>query len=100
MHGGNGTAQGSLKPSFQHEQHFSIGLPEALRRVEDAGRKGKKKLQRGRSDTTSSEKSTLSRSINSFNPFSRSSKEVKPPPSSCRLGVSLLLPCTHLLLLT
>jgi hypothetical protein len=88
MHGGNGTAQGSLKPSFHHEHNFSTNLPEALRKTDDAGRKGKRKVQRGRSDTASSEKSTLSRSIISFNPFAKPDKKVKPPQSNVRLGVS------------
>jgi hypothetical protein len=90
MHDGNDTAQGSLKPSFHHEQSFSTNLPDALRKIDNAGRKGKKKVQRGRSDTASSEKSTLSRSIISFNPFAKPDKKVKPPQSNCRLGVSLL----------
>ncbi|KAF2680168.1 DUF1671-domain-containing protein [Lentithecium fluviatile CBS 122367] len=87
MHGGDvaGHPKGSFQPSF-HEQNFSTGLPDALRRTEDAGRKKGKKLKRGRSDTSSSEKSTLSRSILTFNPFAKAEKKIKPPASSCRLG--------------
>lgn len=51
--------------------------------------KSKKKHHRDRRDTDSSEKSTLARSILSFNPFTKSDKSVKPPNKSARLGVSL-----------
>jgi hypothetical protein len=48
---------------------------------------GKKKHHRDRRGTDSSEKSTLARSILSFNPFK--DKSVKPPNKSARLGVSV-----------
>lgn len=51
--------------------------------------KMKNKHNRDRRGTDSSEKSTLSRSILSFNPFSKPDKSVKPPSKSARLGVSL-----------
>ena len=47
----------------------------------------KKKHHRDRRGTDSSEKSTLARSILSFNPFQE--KSVKPPNKSARLGVSV-----------
>jgi hypothetical protein len=40
-------------------------------------------------DRRGSEKSTLSRSINAFNPFVKFDKAVKPPIKSARLGVSV-----------
>jgi hypothetical protein len=73
-------------PSFL-EQNFDTAIPEALRRNDDPGRKLKKKIERGRGDSTGSEKSTLARSIAAFNPFSRG-KLVKGPKNSVRLGVS------------
>ncbi|KAJ4353839.1 uncharacterized protein N0V89_005569 [Didymosphaeria variabile] len=87
MHGSRPNAHhaGSSKPSFL-EHKSDTELPEALRRHDDPGRRSKKKIQRGRSDTTGSEKSTLSRSIQTFNPFARPDKKIKPPSSSCRLG--------------
>lgn len=54
-------------------------------------RHGKRKHHRDRRGTDSSEKSTLARSIMSFNPFAKPDKSVKPPNKSARLGVSL--PC-------
>ncbi|KAF2026638.1 DUF1671-domain-containing protein [Setomelanomma holmii] len=56
------------------------------------GHKLKKHGHRDRSNTTSSEKSTLSRSIISFNPFTKADKSVKPPDKSARLGKSELGP--------
>lgn len=77
----------AARPSF-HDQHLS---PQAADAQEHGHRrKSKKKTQRGRSDTSCSEKSTLSRSIQTFNPFARTDKRVKPPSSNCRLGVSTL----------
>jgi len=76
---------GRPKPSSL-EQNFNTELPEALRRPDDAMHR-LKKPQRGRSDTTSSEKSTLSRSIQTFNPFAWADRKIKPPSNSCRLGV-------------
>ncbi|KAH6622172.1 peptidase family C78-domain-containing protein [Boeremia exigua] len=54
--------------------------------------KTKKHHPRSRRDTDSSEKSTLARSILSFNPFSKLDKLVKPPVKSARLGKSELGP--------
>lgn len=51
----------------------------------------KKHGHRPRSNTASSEKSTLSRSILSFNPFVKLDKSVRPPNKSARLGVSCLI---------
>ncbi|KAF2474381.1 DUF1671-domain-containing protein [Lindgomyces ingoldianus] len=81
---------GASKQSFL-EQNFNTALPDALRRNDDSGRKLKKKI-RGRGDSSGSEKSTLARSILSFNPFAKQSKIVKPPPSSIRLGRAELGP--------
>jgi len=55
----------------------------------DSHGKMKKNHHRERRGTDSSGKSTLSRSILSFNPFSKPNKSVKPPSKSARLGVSL-----------
>jgi hypothetical protein len=86
----------STEPSFL-EHNFNTSVPDALRNHEDAGRKLKKKSTRGRGDSTGSEKSTLSRTIASFNPFHQPSKTVKPPQSNIRLGVShpLFTPYVH-----
>lgn len=54
-------------------------------------RRLKKHSQRQRSNTSSSEKSVISRSISTFNPFANSEKTVKPPNKSARLGVSYIL---------
>lgn len=70
---------------------FGTDLPDALRRNEGQGRKIKKHAPRHRSNTNSSEKSTLSRSILSFNPFAKLDKTVKPPNKTARLGVSVVL---------
>lgn len=96
MHGSNSYTHYGGKPSF-HEQHLSIESPEGLRTQTDHGRRSKKKTQRGRSDTTGSEKSTLSRSIQTFNPFAKGDKRVRPPSANCRLGVSFLRLLTLLL---
>lgn len=90
MHAASASSRphGSLKPSFV-EQNFNTDLPDALRRKGDVDHR-KPKKKRGRSDTVSSEKSTLSRSILSFNPFARPDRKVKLPLGNCRLGVSLL----------
>jgi hypothetical protein len=52
----------------------------------------KKTPHRNRRGTDSSEKSTLSRSIASFNPFAKSEKSAKPPSKSARLGVCIPFP--------
>ncbi|KAJ4988714.1 peptidase family C78 [Stagonosporopsis vannaccii] len=56
------------------------------------GKMKKNHHHRNRRGTNSSEKSTLSRSILSFNPFSKPNKTVKPPSKSARLGKSELGP--------
>ncbi|KAJ4366936.1 hypothetical protein N0V83_007466 [Neocucurbitaria cava] len=71
------------------EHNFDTDLPEALKRNESHGRRIKKHSHRKRSNTNSSEKSTLSRSITTFNPFAKLDKTVKPPSKSARLGVSV-----------
>lgn len=58
----------------------------------------KKKHHRDRRDTDSSEKSTLARSILSFNPFTKLDKSVKPPSKSARLGVSVVYNFARLML--
>jgi len=79
----------SQLPSFL-KQNFNTELPEGLRRnakEEQAVEQRKLKRPRKRGDSGGSEKSTLTRSILSFNPFARQ-KIVKPSTSSVRLGVS------------
>jgi hypothetical protein len=73
----------------QHDPNISSS--EARRKGEGHGRKVKKHTRRERSDTNSSEKSTISRSIASFNPFAKLDKTVKPPSKNARLGVGLPL---------
>ncbi|KAL5399514.1 hypothetical protein PMIN06_012395 [Paraphaeosphaeria minitans] len=75
----------SSKPSFL-EHNVNSELLDTPRRHDDPARKSKKKGRRGRSNTTSSEKSTLSRSIQTFNPFARPDRNIKPPSNNCRLG--------------
>jgi hypothetical protein len=92
MHGYYSPANSTThsKPSFS-EHNFNAALPDALRR-NDSTRKLKKTTTRGRGDSSSSEKSTLSRSMASFIGLTRSYKQVKPPPMKGRLGVSFSLP--------
>lgn len=82
-------SQSSHSKSKRHDYDFSTDLPEALKRHDgrDHGHKLKKYGHR-RNNTSSSEKSTLSRSIQTFNPFAKFDKSVKPPNKSARLGVS------------
>jgi hypothetical protein len=96
MHGSKPSAHraGSSKPSFL-EHNFDAELPEALRRHDDPARRSKKKAQRGRSDTTGSEKSTLARSIQTFNPFAKFDRKIGPPSSNCRLGVRIKYASTY-----
>lgn len=80
-------------PKSQHRDYsFSADLPEALKRHDghEHGHKLRKHGHRHRSSTGSSEKSTLARSILTFNPFAKFDKSVKPPNKSARLGVSQL----------
>jgi hypothetical protein len=96
MHGSKPSTHhaGSSKPSFL-EPNFDAELPDVLRRHDDTARRSKKKVQRGRSDTTGSEKSTLARSIQTFNPFAKFDRKIGPPPSNCRLGVRVKCTPTH-----
>ena len=87
MHNPKSYTRHAGQPSF-HERDHSPESPGAPSRHGHHGRRTTKKVQRGRSDTTGSEKSTLSRSIETFNPFAKADKRVRPPPGSCRLGVS------------
>ncbi|PVI02794.1 DUF1671-domain-containing protein, partial [Periconia macrospinosa] len=70
----------------------STDLSASRRQDGDRRRRSKKHSKRGRSDTVSSEKSTLSRSIAIFNPFSKPDKKVRPPSNTCRLGRNELGP--------
>jgi hypothetical protein len=72
------------------EHNFSSDLPDALKKTEGHGRKTKRHTRRDRRDTNDSEKSTIGRSILSFNPFAKLDKAIKPPLKSARLGVSTL----------
>lgn len=56
------------------------------------GRKSRRHTHRERSNTSNSEKSTISRSILTFNPFTKLDKSTKPPNKSARLGKSELGP--------
>ncbi|KAH3906949.1 hypothetical protein HBI56_113240 [Parastagonospora nodorum] len=71
------------------EYHFTTDLPDALKKADGHG---KNHGHRKRSNTSSSEKSTLSRSILTFNPFTKAEKSIKPPNKSARLGKSELGP--------
>jgi hypothetical protein len=79
---------GSTKsPHLEH--NFVTDPPEALKKHGGHGHKRKKRGHRDRSNTSSSEKSTLSRSILTFNPFTKMDKTIKPPSKSARLGVGV-----------
>lgn len=80
----------SKEPSFL-EQGFhssSAAPPTGPRRSGDDGRRLKKK-SRARGNSSASEKSTLSRSIAAFNPFSKA--KAKPVHETARLGVRISL---------
>lgn len=84
--------------SDAHHPHASLlqgsseaGSTSGYRRKHTKRRKTRKHDRRDRSNTNTSEKSTLARSIDSFNPFSNPGKRVKPPHKSARLGVSILI---------
>lgn len=87
----NNMTTGTSKEPSLLEQNFDTAP--GARRHGDEARKSKKKSPRGRGNSTGSEKSTLSRSIAAFNPFSRF-KPVKAPNSTARLGVCNLTPST------
>jgi hypothetical protein len=100
-HHSSATMQGLATYHSQAEYSSSTDLPDASKRSDGhaRGHKSKKHGHRHRSNTNSSEKSTLSRSILSFNPFVKFDKSVKPPNKSARLGVSdLSLISPHMLM--
>ncbi|OAL51255.1 DUF1671-domain-containing protein [Pyrenochaeta sp. DS3sAY3a] len=67
-------------------------ISSAKKKGEGRRRKVRRRTHRERSNTDSSEKSTLARSILSFNPFTKLDKVIKPPSNSARLGKSELGP--------
>jgi hypothetical protein len=73
MQSSTGTRRGSSKNSSAAEGH---------------SRKTKKHTRSEGRHASSSEKSTIGRSILTFNPFAKPDKSVKPPLKSARLGVS------------
>jgi hypothetical protein len=76
------------KSSFA-DYNSTISSTETSNKEDERGHKLRKRSHRHRSDTNSSEKSTLSRSMHTFNPFTTSNdKSVKPPNKSARLGAS------------
>ncbi|KAF2750451.1 DUF1671-domain-containing protein [Sporormia fimetaria CBS 119925] len=79
----------SKAPSFLEPDPHASSSSGGPRRPEDDSRKLKKRV--GRGNSTGSEKSTLSRSIAAFNPFSRH-KAVKAPQNTARLGRAELGP--------
>jgi hypothetical protein len=81
------------KSSFA-DYNSSTNLSETPSKHGERGHKLKKRSHRPRSNTNSSEKSTLSRSIVAFNPFTALDKSVKPPNKSARLGASVSHPST------
>ncbi|KAF2128607.1 DUF1671-domain-containing protein [Dothidotthia symphoricarpi CBS 119687] len=82
----------STRSSKNHREHSRrTDLSDALRKS-DHHERSTKKTHRNRSNTSSSEKSTISRSIVGFNPFTKEDKAVKPPVKSARLGRSELGP--------
>jgi len=95
-HHSSATMQGSSTAnSSSHTRHPKTDFSESnvSTKVAEASKHGgphklKKHRNRGR---RGSEKSTLSRSINAFNPFAKFDKTVKPPVKSARLGVSVCL---------
>jgi hypothetical protein len=77
--------------SYAHSESGTTS-PHAQKGNDAYAHKAKKTTHRNRRGTDSSEKSTLSRSIASFNPFAKSEKSVKPPSKSARLGVRMPFP--------
>jgi hypothetical protein len=80
----------SSTTSYTHSD-FDIDSSGAAKSSNGHARQTRKKTHRDRRGTDASEKSTLSRSIISFNPFANSEKSSKPPSKSARLGVSTFL---------
>ncbi|KAL5119049.1 hypothetical protein ACEQ8H_002973 [Pleosporales sp. CAS-2024a] len=100
-HSHSSTAMPGLAAHYPHSsptKHAASGhvasphVPDALGRHHHHGNKLKKHGPRKRSNTSSSEKTTLSRSILVFDPFTKLDKAVKPPTKSARLGKSELGP--------
>ena len=77
----------SQAKSTTSERSFSTDPSDARKRTEAHGRKSKKHSHRHRRDADDCEKSTIGRSILSFNPFAKPDKTVKPSIKSARLGV-------------
>lgn len=70
------------------DRHSALDSEDIPQKSNGHGRKSKRHAHRERSNTNSSEKSTISRSILTFNPFTNPDKTVKLPSKSARLGVS------------
>jgi hypothetical protein len=87
MHQSHSALSKSSKSSFAEYNSTSNQLETSSKHGE-RGHKLKKRSHRPRSNTNSSEKSTLSRSIVTFNPFTKLDKSIKPPNKSARLGAS------------
>lgn len=82
--------QGTPHPKDLYSEHsFAASISEGSKDQDGHHRRHKKHRRRPRSHTVGSEKSTLSRSIISCNPFTKPEKAVKPPSKSARLGVSI-----------
>lgn len=73
------------------DYRYEVGSLDGSQQTSESQSKMKKKHYRDRRGTNSSEKSTLSRSILTFNPFAKLDKSVKPPSKSARLGVSFVI---------
>jgi hypothetical protein len=93
-HHSKAAMQEQYSTSDSHASHSNHEFQTVTRK-----RHGRKKSQRGRSNTSSSEKSTLSRTIDAFNPFNEKNNRPKPPNRNGRLGVSFdTLSFGHLLI--
>ncbi len=88
MHDLTTTHTGSSKHKSL-DPHFDADVTDTASGHSGQGRKIKNHAPRNRSNTNSSEKSTLSRSILTFNPFTVFDKTVKPPNKTGRLGVRI-----------
>lgn len=76
--------------SISVEHNAKADALAALEETDKPRHKPRKHRQRRRRNTNDSEKTTISRSIANFNPFSKPGKKAKPPTKSARLGVSPL----------
>jgi hypothetical protein len=79
----------ALSKSSSADYNSTTNQSEAPSKHGERGHRLKKRRHRPRSNTNSSEKSTLSRSIITFNPFTKLDKSIKPPNKSARLGASV-----------